>query len=170
MKTTSKMSLVLAVLTTAAVLPTKAHAQATINATATVQVALGVAGTRDLAFGATFPGTTRSILTSDAANSGLFTMTGANNAEVNFQFAAPPANLSDGTNNLPVTFNAAWSLVNTGAAQTVFATSFTTQQTQRIDAGSGKLYVFVGGSVSPTTQPSGAYTGSLTLNAAYTGN
>jgi hypothetical protein len=169
MKTTSKLSLVLAVLTTAAVLPTNAHAQATINATATVQVALGIAGTRPLDFGAAFPGTTRTIQTSDATNSGLFTLTGANNAEVNFQLSTPAA-LTFGTNNLVPTFNAAWSLVNTGASQTVFATSVTTQQTQRIDAASGKLYVFVGGSVSPTNQPNGAYTGTLTLNAAYTGN
>jgi len=169
MKTTSKMSLVLAVMTTAAVLPSKAHAQS-ISATATVQQALTVAGTRDLSFGAAFPGTTRAVATSDAANSGYFTIGGANNAEVNFVFGAPPANLTFGGNNLPVTFNAAYSLVNTGASQTAFATSFVTQQTSRIDATSGKLYVFVGGSVSPTTQPAGAYSGTVSLTAAYTGN
>ena len=169
MKTTSKMSLVLAVMTTAAVLPSKANAQ-TISASASVQQALAVAGTRDLAFGAAFPGTTRSILTSDAANSGYFTVTGAANAEINFQFGAPPANLTFGANNLPVTFSAAYSLVNTGASQTAFATSFITQQTSRLDATNGWLYVFVGGSVSPTTQVAGAYTGTVSLTAAYTGN
>lgn len=168
MKTTSKMSLVLAVLTAAAVVPQTAHAQsASINATANVQVALTVAGTQALSFGAAFPNTTRSILVSDAS-AGYFTISGANNAEVSMSFPGLPATLTSGANSLAVSFNAAWATTLAGSKTAI--ASMAAVSPQRLDATAGTLFVFVGGSVSPTTEPAGTYTGTVTLNAAYTGN
>lgn len=170
MKTTSKMSLVLAVIAAAAVVPSLARAQsASINATADVQMALTVAGTQPLSFGAAFPGTTRTVLATDAASAGYLTLTGALNAEVSYSFTAIPANLTYLANNLPVTFNAAWSYLNDGTGQTAIG-DMAAGATTRLGLADGLLYVFVGGSISPTTEPAGTYTGSLTLTAAYTGN
>ena len=168
MKTTSKMALVLAVLTAAAVVPQTAHAQsASITATANVQVALTVAGTQALSFGAAFPNTTRTILTSDAS-AGYFTISGANNAEISMSFPGLPANLTNGAVNLPVTFSSAWATTLAGSKTAI--ADMAAVSPQRLDATAGTLFVFVGGSVSPTTQGAGAYTGTVTLNAAYTGN
>lgn len=83
MKATSKIPLVLAVITTASVVPSPARAQgSSISATADVQTALTVTGTQALSFGAAFPGTARSILASNAACAGHFSLSGSNNAEV----------------------------------------------------------------------------------------
>ncbi len=143
---------------------------ASINATATVQQALTIAAAGDLAFGAVFPGVTKAVAASDAA-SGAWTLTGAANAEVTLTFTLP-ANLTDaGSNNLPITFGASaagYNVVNSRAGLTLVNPSAVA--TTRLDAGTGNLYVFIGGSVSPVAQPAGAYSGSITLATAYTGN
>lgn len=151
-------------------LPAMADAQsASILATAQVQQQLTVAKDQDLTLGNAFPGTTRTVLPTDAA-SGAFQLTGAPNAEITVNLTLP-TNLVSGGNNLPITFgasSAAWNLTNSRAGTTAFNPVSTL--TRRVDATTGKLWVFIGGSVSPTTQPAGLYTGTITLNAAYTGN
>ncbi len=148
----------------------QAQAQsASIGARATVQTALTISAVDSLLFGAAFPNTTRNVLPSDAA-SGSFTLAGAANAEVTLTFTLP-ANLTFGANNLPVTFGAAsagYNVANSRAGLTTFNPAAVA--TTRLDAGTGNLYVFVGGSVSPTTEPAGSYTGAITLATAYTGN
>jgi hypothetical protein len=150
----------------------QAQAQsASIGARATVQQALTVTAGDSLLFGAAFPNTTRTVLPSDAA-SGSFNLAGAANAEVNLTFTLP-ANLTSGANNLPVTYGASAAAHNTASARS--GANFTTfdpsvVRTTRLDGTTGFLYVYIGGSVSPVAQPSGNYTGSVTLAAAYTGN
>lgn len=148
----------------------QAQAQsAQIGARATVQQALTIAAVDSLRFGAAFPGTTRTILPTDAS-SGSWTLTGAANAEVTLTFTLP-ANLVNGANNLPVTFSATaagYNTLNSRAGQSTF--NPTAVQTTRLHNASGNLYVFIGGSVSPVAQPAGNYTAAITLATAYTGN
>ena len=153
-----------------ATVATQANAQsAQIGARATVQQALTISAVDSLLFGAAFPGTTRSVLPTDAA-SGSWTLAGAANAEVTLTFTLP-ANLVNGANNLPVTFSATsagYNTVNSRAGLATFnpAAVFTS----RLHAVSGNMYVFIGGSVSPVAQPAGNYTAAITLATAYTGN
>ncbi len=143
---------------------------ASISATATVQQALTIAAAGNLAFGSVFPGVAKVVAPSDAA-SGAWTLTGAANAEVTLTFTLP-ANLTDASsNNLPISFGAAsagHNTVNSRAGLTLV--NPTAVGTTRLDGVSGNLYVFIGGSVSPVAQPAGAYSGSITLATAYTGN
>lgn len=171
MRTTMKGTmLVLAGLTAAAMLPSAANAQsASIGARATVQAALTVSAVDSLILGAAFPNTTRTVLPSDAS-SGSFSLAGAANAEVSLSFTLP-ASLSDGVNSLPISFSATsagYNVANSRVGLTAFNPAVA--QLTRLDVATGNLYVFIGGSVSPTTEPAGSYTGSITLAAAYTGN
>jgi hypothetical protein len=148
----------------------QAQAQsATIGARASVQQALTVSAVDSLILGSAFPNTTRTVLPTDAS-SGSFNLAGAANAEVQMNLTLP-ANLTFGANNLPISFGASagsWNTANSRAGSTTFDPS--TTLTQRLDGSTGNLYVYVGGTVSPTVQPAGAYKGSITLTAAYTGN
>jgi len=143
---------------------------ASITASATVQQALTILAVDNLAFGNAFPGTTNAVLPSDA-NSGSWSLTGAANAEVTLTWTLP-ANLQDASlNNLPITFGATaagYNVANSRAGLTLVNPAAVA--TTRLDATTGNLYVFIGGSVSPTTQPAGAYSGSIQLATAYTGN
>jgi hypothetical protein len=159
-----------AVVVLAAVAGRQAQAQsAQIGARATVQQALTVAAVDSLLFGAAFPGTTRNILPSDAA-SGSFHLAGAAGAEVRLTFTLP-ATLVFGANNLPITFgagSAGYNVNSSRAGLTLFDPA--TVPLPRLSGATGNLYVYVGGSVSPTVQPAGAYTAAITLAVAYTGN
>lgn len=160
-------SLVVLALATVA---TQANAQsAQIGARATVQQALTISAVDSLLFGAAFPGTTRTVLPTDAA-SGSWSLAGAANAEVTLTFTLP-ANLVNGANNLPVTFgatSAGFNTINSRAGQALINPSAV--QTTRLHNATGNLYVFIGGSVSPVAQPAGNYTAAITLATAYTGN
>lgn len=146
----------------------EAQASSNITASATVAAALQAATIQNLAFGTVIPGSPRTIATNDAANAGIVRFTGGVNAEVNVTLPTLPANLTDGTNNLPYTPAAAYSLTQAGA-QTGFVPA--TGATTRLDAATGFLYVFVAGQVSPAVgQVAGLYSGTITVQAAYTGN
>ncbi len=160
-----------AVLVLLAAAGTQAQAQsAAISATATVQSALTIAAVDNLVLGNAFPNVARTVLPSDAV-SGSWSLAGAPNAEVTLTFTLP-ANLQDAAlNNLPISFaasSAGYNVANSRAGLTLVDPSGVA--TTRLDAGTGNLYVFIGGSVTPTTQPAGAYSGSITLATAYTGN
>jgi hypothetical protein len=159
-----------AVLAAVAAVPSAARAQsAQVGARATVQQALTIAAVDSLILGNAFPGTTRSILPSDAA-SGSWSLAGAANAEVTLTFTLP-ANLSDGVNNLPITFGATSAGYNTANSRAGLSLiNPAAVATTRLDGVTGALYVFIGGSVSPTTQPAGNYSAAITLATAYTGN
>lgn len=155
-----------------ALAPQSAAAQVTasIGARADVQIALTATAVDSLIFGNVFPGTTKNILPTDAT-SGSFQLTGAANAQVTVDFTLP-ATLGDGAGNtLPITFganSAAYNQLNARAGSTTFDPASTL--TTNLDATGGNLYVYIGGSVSPTTEPAGSYTGTITLTTAYTGN
>lgn len=148
-------------------------ASANVNATADVQVALSAAGNQDLAFGNVFQGTNPAVTPADA-NSGEFQISGALNAEINVTFPSLPANLLDqatSTVNLPISFgasDAAWNTTNNRGTASTFDPSVGT--TQRLDASTGLMFVYVGGTLTVTTQAAGIYDAQITVNAAYTGN
>ena len=138
---------------------------ANINATATVYQALTVTGARALDFGSVFPGVAKSIVVSDAT-SGRFDLSGQASANVNVSFTLP-TNLTNGANNLPI---GTWTGCTNGTNTTTGCTSFTPSAgaTASAFSGAGALFVWVGGTVSPAAnQAAGAYTGIVTLTAAY---
>ncbi|MDX2120852.1 MAG: DUF4402 domain-containing protein [Gemmatimonadota bacterium] len=138
---------------------------ANINATATVFQAITVTGARDLAFGNVFPGVAKTVVVSDAT-SGRFDLTGQSSGNVNVSFTLP-TNLTSGANNLPI---GTWTGCTNATNTTTGCTSFTPSAgaTASAFSGAGALFVWVGGTVSPAAnQAAGAYTGIVTLTAAY---
>ena len=146
----------------------EAQASSNITASANVAAALTASTIQNLAFGTVIPSFPRTVATTDAANAGIVRFAGGANAEVNVTLPTLPANLSDGANNLPISYTSGYALTQAGAQ-----TSFTPASgaTTRLDGTTGFLFVFVGGTVSPGAgQVAGLYSGTITVQAAYTGN
>jgi hypothetical protein len=142
---------------------------ASITATANVLQPLTVQGQQNLNFGNVYPGTSVTV-GNDAAGTGRFRIAGVNGAEVTFNLTLP-TNLTSGANSIPITFGSTAGRFNT--TNTSGGTSFNpnTSQTTNLHATTGELFVWIGGTVSPSgTTPAGTYTGTITLNASYTGN
>jgi hypothetical protein len=141
---------------------------ASITATANVLQPLTVQGQQNLNFANVYPGTSVTV-SNDAAGTGRFRIAGVNGAEVTFNFTLP-TNLTSGANSIPITFGSTagrYNIFNTSGG-----TSFNPNTAQITNLSvTGELFVWIGGTVSPPgTTPSGAYTGTITLNASYTGN
>jgi len=151
-----------------AVAPKSADAQASITATAEVAGALTVTAGNDLDFQIVVPGFTKAVAVSDAT-AGTFSLSGGAGSEVALSFTSLPANLSDGTNNLPITYAG---VHNTTADPSAGATAFTPSAGATTNlSGLGELFIYLGGTVDATgSPPAGTYTGTVTLSAAYTGN
>lgn len=165
MRSTIRTSAILATLL--GLTATAGQAQsANITATATVYTAMTVTGVRALDFGNVFPGVAKSIAVA-AATSGQFNLTGQNSANVNLTFTLP-TDLVSGANNLPI---GTWTgYHNTSASASAGGTAFTPSAAATATAfsGTGQLFVYVGGTVTPgASQAAGTYTGTVTLTAAY---
>lgn len=146
----------------------EAQASSNITASAIVAAALQATTVQNLAFGTVIPGTPRTIATTDATNAGIVRFFGGVNAEVNVTLPTLPTDLTDGVNLLPYSPTSAYALTQAGA-QTGFVPG--AGATTRLDAATGFLYVFVAGQVSPAVgQAAGSYSGTITVQAAYTGN
>lgn len=165
MRTITRVSAVLAAILSLAASAAQAQS-ANISATATVFTAMTVTGARPLAFGNVFPGVASTIPSTDPANSGRFDLTGQNSANVNLTFTLP-ANLTSGANNLPIgTWSGCSNTTNTVTGCSAFTPS--AAATARAFSGTGALFVFVGGTVTPAAnQAAGSYTGTVTMTAAY---
>ena len=164
MRTCTRVSAVLAALLTLAASAAQAQS-ANINATATVFQAMTVSGARDLDFGNVFPGVAKAVGIA-APTSGQFALTGQNSANVDLSFTLP-TDLVDGGNNLPI---GTWTGCHNTSNATAGCTSFTPSagSTASQFSGTGSLWVWVGGTVSPAAnQAAGTYTGTVTLTAAY---
>lgn len=163
MRTLTRVSVTVAALFS---LATAAQAQsANINATAVVYQAMTVTGARALDFGNVFPGVAKSIAVA-AATSGRFDLTGQASANVNLTFTLP-TNLTSGANNLPI---GTWTGCHAATNNTTGCTTFTPSGSATASAfsGTGALFVWVGGTVTPAAnQPAGTYNGTVTLTAAY---
>jgi hypothetical protein len=137
-----------------------------IGASARVLRVITVAGARTLAFGNVLPGVARTVGVA-AGTSGRFTLRGQNGANVNLRFTLP-SNLTNGASTLPI---GSWTgyvntVNNTGGAGRAFTPS--AAATAATFSASGRLFVFIGGTVTPAAnQAAGSYTGTVTLTAAY---
>ncbi len=163
MRTLTRVSVTVAALFS---LATAAQAQsANINATAVVYQAMTVTGARALDFGNVFPGVAKSIAVA-AATSGRFDLTGQASANVNLTFTLP-TDLTSGANNLPI---GTWTGCHAATNNTTGCTTFTPSGSATASAfsGTGALFVWVGGTVTPAAnQAAGTYNGTVTLTAAY---
>ena len=163
MRTLTRVSVTVAALLS---LATAAQAQsANINATAVVYQAMTVTGARALDFGNVFPGVAKSIAVA-AATSGRFDLTGQASANVNLTFTLP-TDLTSGANNLPI---GTWTGCHAATNNTTGCTTFTPSGSATASAfsGTGALFVWVGGTVTPAAnQAAGTYNGTVTLTAAY---
>jgi len=142
-----------------------------IQATANVLEPLSVTNNlRDLDFGDVFPGLNKSIAYDDAT-SGKWRINGELGKEVDVTFTLP-ANLVSGGNSMPISFaaaDAAWNTADVVGAATTFDPA--AGATEFLDAGTGEMYVWIGGTVAPAgTQPGGVYSATITMDVVYTGN
>ncbi len=147
----------------------QAQASASVTASANVAAALTAASVHDLTFGTVIANYPRSIATTDATNAGIVKFTGGVNAEVAVTFPSLPTTLIYGANTLPVSFTGGYSATQTGTQTAI--SNMASGVTTRLDGTTGLLYIFVGGTASPgASQTAGAYSNSVTVQAAYTGN
>ena len=80
-------------------------------------------------------------------------------------FTALPVNLTFGLNNLPIVFTAGSNTLNNAAGATGFTPGSGTSTSL---SGTGALFVFVGGTVSPASNlAAGTYTGTVTMQVLY---
>jgi hypothetical protein len=121
-----------------------------------------------LSFGDVLPGVEKTIAPDEG---GLFSISGddSENHEIQLQWEqAPPVNLTNGSNNLPIE----WSILlngnsNTTDADTWSSEDFNSAQTKNLTSGS--YYVLVGGSVDPAhNQAAGTYDATIEIEVIYT--
>jgi len=127
-----------------------------------------VQGIRSLTFGAVLPGVPRVISRTDAANSGQYNITGANNHQVQLTFTLPNVMNGPGGATMPITFagnDAGYSASQAIGSQVAFDPKQTSVATLNAR---GRGTVFIGATARPApTQRAGNYTGTLTLNVVY---
>lgn len=128
-------------------------------------------GRQNLNFGTLLPGARVTVSRLDGVNAGQFEVRGERNAEVELVFTLPPAMTSLAGATLPLEFGPADGGISdtpTIAASTAFDPRVPLLW---VLPGNGRAYVFLGGSAVPAvSQPGGAYTATVVLTVAYTGN
>ncbi|HXE58367.1 MAG TPA: DUF4402 domain-containing protein [Gemmatimonadales bacterium] len=143
----------------------RAQNSASITATANVLTPLTVVGAQNLSFGNVFPGLNKTVAVTDAG-AGRFDVAGQANANVSLSFVLP-SNLSDGSGNLlPI---GSWTGEH-NTTGTATGANFTPSAgaTNTTLSGTGNLYVFIGGQVTPAVnQPAGLYSGSVQMTVVY---
>lgn len=144
-----------------------AYAQTgTIDANATVQAPLTVAGVDDIEFGDVLPGVNKTIART-VAEAGSFTVTGQASTPVYLNFDLP-TNLISGLNNLAIVFSATSAGVGTTNVQGDANAADPNSEVNATLSAGGELWVWLGAEVQPTiTQVAGAYTAEITLTVTY---
>ena len=126
----------------------------TMTVTANVLAPLDVTVPQSLLFDGVLPGVAQTIASSDVANAGIFSITGAGNAVVTLDFGTLPGVLTDGTNDITVT---GWE-AGYGATAGNQDVGFTAADGVSTSLSSGQLFVFLGGSIDPAVNlPAGSY-------------
>ncbi|HEX6982305.1 MAG TPA: DUF4402 domain-containing protein [Balneolaceae bacterium] len=150
-----------------------AQVSTTVQATGTVLEPITLSGT-DLAFGTQlFPGIAKTITTTDAG-AAQFDIDGEASKQITADFTLPTelTHTTDNTTTMSVDFTGTVAEYSTSSTPT--GTNMhdpSTTLTTTLGSTSGLLYIWLGGTVSPTsTQKAGAYSGDITLTVAYTGN
>jgi len=163
MYTATRVTILALALVAAGAATVQAQNNATVNVTAAVQQPITVTAANPLDFGTVFPGVPKGV-TLASGSAGRFTVTGQGSAPVSLSFVVP-ANLTFGVSNtLPITFIGSWNGINDPAGfGVVFAGA-----TAATFSGTGNLYVFVGGTVTPSvSQAAGAYVGTVQMTVVY---
>ncbi len=147
----------------------QATASAAIGAQATVLAPLAVANEQDLEFGDVIPGFARTILPGELA-AGRFQVSGGGVSEVALDFSLPTElTHTSSTSTLPLSFGAG--SAGFGPTAGAVATTFDPAVSQDANLNAGALFIFLGGTVTPAAvQEPGTYTGTITLDVAYTGS
>lgn len=151
---------------------TSVQAQNTANVTATANVVTPLTLTLEsgaIDFGNVFPGTTPAAIA--PASGAKFVASGFQTFEVDFQFSTVPASLTDGVNNIGITFQYC---VDNDDEATDCTTSGTaaTGVANIVNLATGEAQLFLGATLAaiPANQPAGSYTGQVSLQVNYTGN
>lgn len=142
-----------------------AQNSASASVTASVQQPLAVTKTNDLAFGAVFPGLSKTVAVGDAS-AAAFSVAGQAGANVNLTFSAPTSIASGGSSLAISSWTGRWNTTSSASAGTDFTPSGSA--TSATLSGSGAIYVYVGATAAPTiSQAAGSYSGTLTLTVVY---
>ncbi|MEX0660578.1 MAG: DUF4402 domain-containing protein [Balneolaceae bacterium] len=143
----------------------------TVNAEGTVLAPLEVSGT-NLNFGAEiFPGLDEAVAPTDAG-AAQFDISGEAGKDIEATFTLP-TEMTDGTNNLTLTFSGTDAGHATANTDQGTATEFDPNGTltTALEATSGELFIWLGGTVEPAAdQAAGTYTADITLDTVYVGN
>lgn len=143
---------------------------ADITARANVLERIAVMNQNDLDFGDVIPGFSSTVAPDDPS-AGRFLVTGASGLEFSIDFVLPPALARDGGGaTLPLTFGAGSAGVGPTSLDVASTFDPTGAFTSNLN-GSGERFIFLGGSVTAdAAQLDGTYSGTVTLNVAYTGS
>ena len=115
------------------------------------------------------PGVDRIIYPIDPGGRGAFQIEGEGGLEVSVSFILPDY-LSDGGSQLPVSFSGDYAGYGTNPMGNSL-TLFNPQTGLQMTLSSMPNYIFIGGIAMPlSSQPSGNYTGTITIQVEYTGN
>ena len=154
---------------------------ASVTSTATIVTPITAQATAPLAFGTISKGSTASVAATNAS-AGAVTFGGdeSDNITITVPATATIATTSGAGSSMTVTINRAALRAHTtstqASASALDASSGSATTALSSDAGGngtnndglGQLYLWIGGSVTPTaTQQRGAYSGSFTVSAAY---
>lgn len=139
---------------------------ASIQANANVLAPLTVNPGNNLLFSGVIPGIQMSVAPTDA-NAGSFILSGFGGLEVQMDFGTLPTNLSDGTNDLPISFAADAAMWDNGSS----TGTFDPNGLSNANLSGGAMTVYIGGQVAPAVlQPAGTYSGTISLTVTYTGS
>lgn len=153
---------------------------ATCQAIANVLASLAIQAVQDLDFGDCLQGVAKTVPNDDAANSGIFVITGepgagisvyitlpaylataAGDDRLNIGFGVTDASIDSSGNVNPATFGDGWQDVNPFNIPTGLTIG---------SAGPNQTAIFLGGRVTPAVnQLAGPYSGNITVTVAYTG-
>ncbi|MGH7475056.1 MAG: DUF4402 domain-containing protein [Longimicrobiales bacterium] len=161
------MTVVLAGLVMAVVLPVGAVAQSSASAnasvTATIIKGLTLTKNNDLSFGTVAANTgANSVNAQSSANAAKFTADGEADTGITVSWTAP-ATLTDGTNTIAVT---SIEVYGQDADTQGASASLTSGGTVTLN-GSGGYYFWVGGAINVGAVPAGTYSGTFSMTVAY---
>ena len=151
------------------------------SATANVLTALSVVATQDLQFGSVFQGVAKTVTNSDAAFTGIFTITGASGAGISAymglpQYIATPT----GSDRMNIAFNNTDISIDStsNADPSAFGSGWSNVDPNNLPTGlvigsdvASHTMLFLGGKVIPSVaQAAGSYSGDIIVTVAYNGN
>lgn len=161
--------------------PSSVSAQETASgqALATVLAGLAVVATQNLDFGNVLQGVAKTVLNADAANAGIFTISGAPGSGISIDLNLPPfLSTPTGDDRMDIVFGITDASVDTTANvdPSTFGDGWANTNPWSLPAGAvvgtpaSRTAIFLGGRVIPAVnQKSDTYSGLIILTVAYNG-